>query len=389
MPGIKISVEPEIINWIFKNAFTNEAPLEVFNTLENWKNGTIQPTFRQVEKISNKIHVPFGYFFLKTPPKEELPVLEYRTIDSATAGPPSRNVVDTINYAESVQDWVRNYQIANGSERLDFVGLAKNRTSPDEIATTVRKALNLKLEWFSSGKNIADNFKFIRSRLESIGVLVFIGGVVGSNTHRKLDISEFRAFTLVDEFAPLIFINGNDSDGAKLFSLLHEAIHIWLGIDSFFNVGHSNNNNLRDVEKICNAATAELLVPDEIFIAKWAQYSKQLPSKKDVINKLATMFMCGVTTLARRAKDHKYISSDLYTEIAEEAIELYKQFLKNRGNGGNFYNTNANHLDARFLLMLDSSVREGKTQYTDAYRLTNLNRSTFSQLIEQVKGNRR
>ncbi len=41
------------------------------------------------------------------------------------------------------------------------------------------------------------------------------GGVVGSNTRRKLDIEEFRGFMLYDEYAPLIFINANDSISGK------------------------------------------------------------------------------------------------------------------------------------------------------------------------------
>ena len=39
-------------------------------------------------------------------------------------------------------------------------------------------------------------------------------------------LSEFRAFTLVDPYVPLIFINSCDTDNGKLFSLVHETAHI-------------------------------------------------------------------------------------------------------------------------------------------------------------------
>ena len=44
-----------------------------------------------------------------------------------------------------------------------------------------------------------------------------MSGIVGNNTHRPLNIDEFRAFSVIDEYAPLIFINSNDSINGKLF----------------------------------------------------------------------------------------------------------------------------------------------------------------------------
>jgi len=33
-----------------------------------------------------------------------------------------------------------------------------------------------------------------------------MNGIVRGNTHRPLDVNEFRAFTIIDEYAPLIFM---------------------------------------------------------------------------------------------------------------------------------------------------------------------------------------
>ena len=42
--------------------------------------------------------------------------------------------------------------------------------------------------------------------------------------------------------------------------------------------------------------------------------------------------------------------------------------------------------DRRLILALNSSIHEGTTQFTDAYRITNTNRKTFSGLVDRVRG---
>ncbi|MDR2855084.1 MAG: ImmA/IrrE family metallo-endopeptidase [Methanomicrobiales archaeon] len=386
MAGIRVKVEPATINWVIENIPPDEMPSDILSTLEGWREGLVQPTLNQVKTLSRKIHIPFGYFFLSSPPKEELPILEYRTIGSAAVKPPSRNLVDIIKSAEHMQDWMRDYLIDAGSDVLHFVGAGKNICSALELAELIRKDLGLATEWYTDSKDAVDSFKIIRKRLENVGVLVFINGVVGANTQRKLDIDVFRAFTLIDEYAPLIFINRNDSDGARLFSLLHEVVHIWLGIASFYNEKDGTVTNTSDIERLCNAVTAEILVPNRIFKEKWELYSQHFP-EKSVVKKLADMFKCGIIVIARRAKDNNYINKSQYQEIVDMAIDIYnKQKEKRKSGGGNFYRTAASRYDSRFLLALDNSIKERKTQYPDAYRLIGFNRTSFSHLLETVRG---
>lgn len=54
-------------------------------------------------------------------------------------------------------------------------------------------------------------------------------GIALGNTHRKLEVSEFRGFVISDAYAPVVFINSSDAPTARLFTLLHELAHIWIG----------------------------------------------------------------------------------------------------------------------------------------------------------------
>jgi len=95
-------------------------------------------------------------------------------------------------------------------------------------------------------------------------------GIALGNTHRPLDLNEFRAFTLIDEYAPLIFINSKDSNNGKTFSLLHELVHIFYGRNSLYNDDLKFRNKYTNpLEIICNRITGELIAPTDIFIEYW------------------------------------------------------------------------------------------------------------------------
>ncbi|MFG6363501.1 MAG: Zn peptidase, partial [Schaedlerella sp.] len=61
-------------------------------------------TFNQVEDMSKKTNIPFGYFFLDKPPVEECSIVEYRAVDSAMIAEPSRNLMDTVDLMTDIQE---------------------------------------------------------------------------------------------------------------------------------------------------------------------------------------------------------------------------------------------------------------------------------------------
>ena len=62
------------------------------DNIRHWLDGTKTPTFKQIEDFSKKSNIPLGYFFLETPPVEQLQLLDYRTVDSIHLANPSRNL---------------------------------------------------------------------------------------------------------------------------------------------------------------------------------------------------------------------------------------------------------------------------------------------------------
>lgn len=386
MPSIAVNIQPEIINWALKQTKEERIDAAMLNNIQQWIDGTKVPTFNQIEDFSKKSCIPLGYFFLMTPPKEKIHLIDYRTIDSVALIDPSRNLIDTISEMESVQDWMATYRQEMGFEKCDFLGLVNEQKPPVEIAKRIRDYLGVPLNWYEKTDSARDSFGYWRESLNQAGVVVMMNGVVKNNTRRPLNTDEFRAFAMANEWAPLIFVNAADTDGARLFSLLHEAVHITLGRNDLFNDRQNSNNAVAFAETVCNAVAAELLVPAEKFLMAW----NQLDNTRDEFGKtseVAKVFHCGVTVIARRALDNKLIDSATYNAIANYMIVQYNKNKQDKSiNGGNFYNTMGSRLDRSVVRAICESIKVGRTSYTEAFRLTNTNKNTFPDVVYKVGG---
>lgn len=77
----------------------------------------------------------------------------------------------------------------------------------------------------------------------------------------------------------------------------------------------------------------------------------------------------------------------MYNTIVQAAIDNYNQMKKNEEkSGGNYYSTMGSRLDRGFVRALCESISMGRTSYTEAYRLTNTSRKTFSDIVKRLGG---
>ena len=387
MAVVRFEPRLDVLKWAIMSSGRPVNELnEKYPKISEWLDQSSAPTINQIESLSNYLRIPMGYFFLRNVPEEKLPLLQFRTIGSLEEDGASRELLDIISDMETQQEWMRGHLLSHGAESLLIVGSLKNNNSDGACVDYIRKSIGIDLRWAEHCASKREAYNYIREKISASGIIVMQNGVVRHNTHRPLNLDEFRAFTLIDDIAPLIFINSTDAEAGKIFSLLHELAHVYMGVSSIYNDNsydqrvYSEYNN---IEKACNAIAAELYVPSESFLKAWN--NTEFPNKTETIKSLATHFKCSNIVIARRALDHNKISKQVYQEIATETKRNF--YIKKDSSGGNFNYTAATKYDKNFINALVSSVQNGASSYTEAFNLTHLNRVTFDNLARLVAGN--
>ena len=275
---------------------------------------------------------------------------------------------------------MREFLVEEGQEPLSFIKSATLQADPVKVATEMHTILSLSNGWANTTRTWADALRLLRKAIEDAGVMIVINGVVGNNTHRPLDVAEFRGFALVDEYAPLIFINGCDSKSAQMFTVIHELSHLWLGFE-----GVSNFDELQPVETnveiLCNQVAAEFLVPSDEF--KKVLERNPIGNDDGVFQNIARRFKVSPLVVGRRALDMKYISKERFFEFYNNYAKESKK-LKPKRDGGNFWNTQIVRIGELFGGAVAQATLEGRLLYRDAYRLTGLHGKSFDKYVAQL-----
>jgi Zn-dependent peptidase ImmA (M78 family) len=208
--------------------------------------------------------------------------------------------------------------------------------------------------------------------MEDAGIVVIVNGVVGNNNHRKLDPDEFRGFVLVDEFAPLVFINGADGKASQMFTLAHELAHVFFGSSAAFDLREMSPAK-DPVELECNRVAAEFLVPQQEVRRIWPS----ITDDPDRLQSMAKHFKVSALVAARRVLDLRLITKDEFTAFYHEYQNDERRKAARRSPGGDFYETQDLRVGRRFAGAVVRATREGNLLYSEAYRLTGLYGKTF------------
>ena len=379
MPGADL--RPKLLRWARQRAGLSATALALrFPRYLQWENGEAQPTFKQLQEFAKVTHAPLGSLLLPEPPDEPLPIPDFRTVGTKPLANPSLNLRDVLNLCQLRQEWFRDYSIAEALDPVQIVGSASLGEDIETSAARTRIALNIDLRDRAGLQAWSDTLRQLIKNAEAAGVLVMVSGIVGNNTHRPLDPGEFRSFAMVDDRAPIVYVNGADTKAAQMFTVAHELAHVCLGQSALSNMQPSSRLSPSNaVEAWCNRFAAELLVP----IASLRKEHRSLAALPDELKRLARNFKVSTLVILRRLYDLESLTKDQFQAAYDEERRRLKTYRP--ANGGNRYSTQAFRVGERFARALVTSTLEGQTLYRDAFHLLGFKRiSTFQKLANQL-----
>jgi len=376
---MSVVVKPEMLRWARERAnFTLDKISRRIPKFDELENGVRKPTLKQIEKFAELVHVPVGYLFLEEPPVEQMPIPDFRTIKNVSVNQASPNLLETIYMCQQRQEWFHEYAKSLGESRLSFIGSVQSTSSIVSVAAEIRQLLGFEVEERSRMGTWEEALRTFISQIDELGILVMVNGVVGNNTRRKLDVSEFRGFVLSDNLAPIIFINGADSKSGQMFTLAHELAHLWLGESGVSDIQPISRPDNR-VEHWCNQVAAEVLAPIDVFRMVYNEETDYISE----MHRLARHFKVSTLVALRRIYDAGFIVWDELWSSYEEELNRIK--ILPHGRGGNFYYAQRARISNRFAKALIVSALEGKTLQRDAFYLLGFSKySSFLKLGQRL-----
>lgn len=377
-----VEVPPEILRWAMgRSGKEPETLARRFPKINSWLERKAAPTFRQLEDFAAATYTPFGYFFLSAPPAEPLPIPDFRTRRANTLRQPSGDLLDTIYQCQQRQGWFEEFAREEGLDPVPLVGSLTRITPVEAAARAIRTAIAFDLDQRRQDPSWTEALRRMVQQVEDAGILIMISGIVGSNTHRKLNPEEFRGFALAHPYAPLIFVNGADSKSAQMFTIAHELAHLALG-ESALSDAEASAFPDEATERWCNQVAAEVLVPLTVLRAE-LQTGETITA---ATVRLAKRFKVSSLVILRRLRELGWFPSWSAFQTAYAAeLEKLKATAREAAGGGDFYRTLDARVGRRFEYALVANTLGGRTTFPEAMRLLGCRRlATFDNLAQKL-----
>lgn len=342
--------------------------------VSEWEAGEREITFVQAMAFADKAHVPFGFLFLSQPPVENLPIPDLRTVDSAELKRPSAELIDLLKNMLECQDWYRDYARSQLLQPIAVVGSFRIEHGVAAVVADMRN--KLKIPPHPKRGSWDDYYRDLVKRIEALGILVMRQSSLGHHS-RPFSVEEFRGFAMCDEYAPIIFVNHADAPGARLFTLIHELCHIWIG-QTGLSDGEANTH--RAEERFCNAVAAELLVPTDEFRAIWRSdvenWQQNLPD-------LEAHFHVSPWALARKALTLALISQGEYGAFIKAQIDAFKE-REASDSGPSFYRSKKAQISQLFSKAVVSEALNGKLLLRDAGWMLGMKPASVTKFAQEL-----
>ena len=319
--SMKVDVNPDVLVWARKNSSLDidiaASKIKVkIEQLRAWESGDDKPSIAQLRKLANIYKFPISVFFLSVVPKNFSVMKDFRHLPEYMPTKFSRQLQLEIRKVQQRRETAIELQ----SSLVDEISIFDKKVSlEDDVrnsAIKIREILHLDINGQKKWSNPRIAFNEMRYLVENTGILVF--------EVDNVDIQEMRGFAIAEKIMPVIAINRKDSFNGRIFSLLHEFVHILLGQGGISNSSYYDDTEEK-IEVFCNKLAAEILVPSSIILSNpYIKTGKQRYSDSEILA-IAKNFSVSEEVILRRLLTLEKISNSFYKEKREEYLEIYKR----------------------------------------------------------------
>lgn len=231
-------------------------------TILSWESGVTSPTIPQLRDLAQLYKRPLAVFYLQEIPSRFQVLTDFRRLPGNDIGVFSPELTYEIRVAHQRRELAVEMFEELGDEVRPFELRLAIGMDPDVAGTKVREYMGISLQDFNKYRGDATGrkgFNWWRERVENVGVLVFQATRIAS--------AEASGFAMAYGTLPAIVVNRKDAPVRRLFSLLHEFVH--LTIDKS-GVSDLDSDAIRApeesaIEIFCNRVAASILMPRSLF----------------------------------------------------------------------------------------------------------------------------
>lgn len=262
------NINPELLIWARE---TSGLTVEDASRRMRFKNperlvaaerGDTKLTVPQLREAARVYRRPLAIFFLSHPPSAPEPFHDFRRVPGAEVPQPSPELLLEMRRArrrrEVAVELFRDLEVPVPGFDLE----ASLEEDVDQVAQRTRDWLQIPL---SEQRNWRESYTALNAwiaAVEARGTLVF--------HMRDVPLDEVRAFSISDSRLPVVVLNSKDPPRARVFSLMHETVHLILrmgGLCDPIRAAPRGRGPDERIEYFCNRVAGAILVPADAILS--------------------------------------------------------------------------------------------------------------------------
>ncbi|HEX8228041.1 MAG TPA: XRE family transcriptional regulator [Chloroflexia bacterium] len=324
MPGVSehASINPDLLRWARETSgYSLEAAAKKIDIdpslLLRAEQVTATLTVPQLRKAAVAYKRPADIFYLSEPPAPLPQPRDFRTVGNTNAQNPELTPDMRLEWRRALLKRATALELlAEQGESPPTISIkAKISEDPEGVAQRVTNWLDIsapKRPYNRAPRLMLNNW--IRL-IEAHGVLVF--------QTSGIEIEEARGLSYWAKELPFILLNGKDAYRPRLFTLLHELVHLLLRETGSACDPLRSGVNLSPIETFCNRVAAAILIPRENIlehplVIRRTSVRQRWPDS--VIQKLADKYGVSRQVLLIRLQ-HLGLTDSLFVQNRLEAFE--------------------------------------------------------------------